>query len=116
MWMFARKGVVTARNEKLKIDNEKLEELELELIDFGAEDIDLDEGLIAVTTDMTNWTQARDFLKSKGHTIESAGLQYVPTQKVEVKDQETTEKVMHFMDVIEEDDDVSQVYTNAELA
>lgn len=116
MWMFGRKGVVAARNEKLKIDNGKLvEEIELELIDFGAEDMEVDEDLLTVTTDMTNWTQVRDFLKGKGYSIESAGLQYVPTQKTAVNDEETAGKVMHFMDVIEEDDDVSQVYTNAEM-
>ncbi len=115
MWMFARKGVVTATNEKLKIDNGKLEELELELIDFGAEDIDLDDGILTVTTDMANWSQVRDFLKTNGYSIDAAGLQYVATQKTEVKDSETAEKVMHFMDVIEEDDDVSEVFTNANI-
>lgn len=115
LWMFGRKGVVTARKGELRMGNGELDELELQLIDFGAEDFDVDDGLIAVTTDMANWTQVRDFLKSKGYSIESAGLQYVAGNKVAVSDQETAEKVMHFIEVIEEDDDVSQVFTNAEL-
>lgn len=110
LWMFARKGVVVAKGPTAT-----LEEIELELIDFGAEDIDTDEDLLTVTTDMANWSQVRDFLKSNGYTIESAGLQFVPAQKVAVKDEETAEKVMHFMEVIEEDDDVAEVFTNAEM-
>ncbi len=111
LWMFGHKGVVVAKGPTAS-----LEEIELELIDFGAEDIDADEDLLTVTTDMANWSQVRDFLKNNHYTIESAGLQYVASQKVVVKDEETAEKVMHFIDVIEEDDDVSQVFTNAELA
>lgn len=114
LWMFGHKGVVTAtKPESGKVT--PLQEMELELIDFGAEDIEGDEELLTVTTDMANWSQVRDFLKTNGYKIETAGLQYVASQKVHISDAETAEKVMHFMEVIEEDDDVSQVFTNAEL-
>jgi YebC/PmpR family DNA-binding regulatory protein len=116
LWMFARKGVVAARNEQLKMQNSKLsEETELELIDFGAEDIDIDEDMITVTTDAANWTKVRDFLKSNGYVIESAGLQFVATQKVSITDAEKAQSIADFMAAIEEDDDVSQVFTNAAL-
>lgn len=114
LWMFGRKGVVVgsiAEGAKVK----PLEDMELELIDFGAEDIDADEGVITVTTDMANWTPVRDYLKNNGYTIDSAGLQYVPSTKTAVKDEETAGKVVHFIEVIEEDDDVSQVFTNADI-
>lgn len=114
LWMFARKGMVIAKAADGKLPK-PLEEMELELIDFGAEDIDADEGLLVVTTDMANWTTIRDFLKSNGYAIESAGLKYLPSQKVAVNDTETAEKVMHFMEVIEENDDVSEVFTNADM-
>jgi YebC/PmpR family DNA-binding regulatory protein len=112
LWMFARKGVVIA---KIAAGGKKLEEMELELIDFGAEDMEVDGEELIVTTDMTNWTPVRDFLKSNGYEISSAGLQYVPTQKVTVSDAETAEKVMNLVAAIEEDDDVSEVFTNAEI-
>ena len=69
-----------------------------------------------MTTDVSNWTKVRDFLKSNSYTIESGGLQYVASQKVSITDSVGAEKVADFMAVIEEDDDVSAVFTNAEIA
>lgn len=110
MWMFARKGVVSARGSGKK------EEIELELIDFGAEDIAEDDDILTVTTDLANWTKVRDFLKNNKFEILSAGLQYVPTQKSEIRDVETARKLLALIEAIEEDEDVSEVHTNAEFA
>ena len=111
-WMFERKGVVVGK----KVPTSKVQdtsEMELELIDFGAEDVSDAGDVIDVTTDATNWTKVRDFLKGNGYEIVTAGLKYIPTQKMEVKDAETARKVMNFMEAIEEDDDVCEVHTNA---
>ena len=113
LWMFARKGVVVA--QKKEEGSKQLEEMELELIDFGAEDIDADADMLTVTTDLHNWTQIRDFLKSNGYDIVSAGLKFVASNKVAVSDQAAAEKIMHFMEVIEEDDDVAEVFSNAQM-
>lgn len=125
MWMFERKGVVAARNGKLQMENPtsaaafaetsgKLEELELQLIDLGAEDFDIDGDTIHVTTDSSKWTAVRDYLKAQGFTIDSAGLEYVAKQTAPV-DQGTMEKVGALIDALEEDEDVSTVSTNAVL-
>jgi len=115
MWMFARKGIVSARkNSESRILN--LEELELELIDFGAEDFEEHDGIITVTTDGANWTKVRDFLKANGYDVLEAGLKYVPTQKQAVNDLETAQKLMGFMEAVEEDDDVTEVHTNADIS
>ena len=109
--MFQRKGVVVAKTAGGK----NIEELELELIDFGAEDVEASDDVLSVTTDLMNWTKVRDFLKQNGYEIQTAGLKYVPTQKAEIKDLETAKKLMNLIDVIEADDDVSDVHTNAEI-
>jgi YebC/PmpR family DNA-binding regulatory protein len=111
LWMFARKGVVVAKG-----DGKNIEEIELELIDFGAEDTEASDGTVSVTTDLSNWTKVRDFLKQNGYEILSAGLKYMPTQKMEVKDAETARKLMNFVSAVEEDDDVSEVHTNADIS
>lgn len=113
LWMFGRKGVVVART---RTPTQTLESLELELIDFGAEDIDVDGDILTVVTDLHNWTQVRDFLKSNGYEIVSAGLKFVPTTKVAISDAASAGKVMKFMEVLEEDEDVSEVFTNAEMS
>lgn len=113
MWMFNRKGLVVAK-EPAGGGQKKLEEMELELIDFGAEDIDQDGTSLSITTDVHNWIKLRDFLKSNGWEIESAGVSYVANQKTSI-DGATAEKLADFITVIEEDDDVSEVHTNAEV-
>ena len=113
LWMFERKGVVSG--QRTAGATKALEEIELELIDVGAEEFEADGDIVSVTTDMTNWTKVRDYLKSNGFDVQSAGLKYVPTQKADIKDAETAQKLMNLIDVIEEDDDVSEVHTNAEI-
>lgn len=117
LWMFKRAGVVSAYNEQLTMNNEKLpEEVELGLIGAGAEDMDIDDGTLTVTTDMAGWTTVRDFLKQNGYEILSAGLKYLPTQKSDINDLETAQKLMRVIEALEEDDDVAEVHTNAEIS
>lgn len=113
LWMFERKGVVVGRSPAT---SHQMEELELELIDFGAEEIEVEDDTVSVTTDMSNWSKVRDFLKGKGYEIISAGLKYVPTQKTDINDKDTAEKLMNLIDIVEEDDDVSEVHTNANIS
>ncbi len=114
MWMFERKGLVEAISNK-QLAMSDVENLELELIDFGAEDFSYNEGHLRVVTAMTEWTKMRDFLKNNGWTIESAGLSYIPKQKVPVADEATAERIHTFIEKIEEDDDVVEVHSNADL-
>ncbi|MBI3618545.1 YebC/PmpR family DNA-binding transcriptional regulator [Candidatus Peregrinibacteria bacterium] len=116
LWMFERRGVVVAKwtmdNGQLKMT---LDDLELALIDFGAEDFDVSDDVITVTTGVSDWTKIRDFLQSNDCKIVSAGLQYVAKQKVELKDEAAAQKLLNFVEAIEEDDDVSEVHTNGEM-
>lgn len=114
-WMFEIKGAVAATCEKWKMENGKSEDLELELIDLGAEDVAVDDGVIHVVTSANDWTKGRDFLAQKGFHILSAGLSYVPKQKTYITDQSSADKLSQFVEAIEKDDDVSAVHTNAEI-
>ena len=117
LWMFERKGIVVAGGGDGglgdAISNQaKLEELELALIDLGAEDIVPTDEHLQVVTDATRWAGIRDALKEKSFAIESAGLQFVPKQTAPV-DGPTMVKVEDLMSALEEDEDVSMVSTNA---
>ena len=115
MWMFARCGVVTARNEKLKIENGRLlDEEELQLIELGADDVQQSEEHVRVLSDLHKWTGIRDFLKSKNFEVVSAGLEYMAQQTAPIH-AAAMEKVTALFDALEEDDDVSEVHTNAQL-
>ncbi len=112
-WMFERKGLVVA--ERPGTVTQSLEELELELIDFGADDIQEEEKILRVVTSVSDWKPISEFLKKNGWTILSAGLSYIPKQMAPVADEATAKKVHDFIEIIEEDDDVSEVHTNADL-
>lgn len=117
LWMFERRGVVVAGGGDAGLgsvvkDASALETLELELIDHGAEDFSTSDEHIQVVTDMNRWSGVRDFLIPKGFTIESAGLQFVAKQTAPV-DQHTMLKIDALQQALEEDDDVSEVHTNA---
>lgn len=117
LWMFARRGVVVAtKNQRAEAESSADNDaLELELIDLGAEDMDLADETITVTTDIAGWTNVRDALNTKGWTVVSAGLHYVATQKTPLPDEAAMEQLAEFVSALEEDDDVSQVFTNADL-
>jgi transcriptional/translational regulatory protein YebC/TACO1 len=86
--------------------------VELQLIDVGADDFECSGDHVRVVSDGHTWTKVRDFLKTQECEIESAGLQYIAKQTAPV-DAQTLEKVQAISDALEEDDDVSEVHTNA---
>ena len=116
-FLFARKGVVVASlSNSDSSSNSKSEELELALIDLGAEEIDISDDIVSVTTDASSWTKVRDYLKEQGIEVQESGLKYVAKQKADLADAESAKKLMNFIEGIEEDDDVSEVHTNADMS
>lgn len=113
-WMFERKGFVEASKPGLSAAG--LEEMELELIDFGAEDLDLAGEALTVTTGPSEWPAIRDFLKKNGFEVAASGLRLVPTQKTAVDSAETAKALAIFIETVEADDDVSEVFHNAEFS
>lgn len=113
LWMFEQKGIVVGQKQGAKED----EGLELKLIDAGADDLSFsDDGTIEVQTNLTHWTKVRDLLKSEGFAIQAAGLKFVAKQKAPITDAATLKNLLGFIDCIEEDEDVSEIHTNADIA
>lgn len=110
-WMFDHKGVVRGKNA-----GTLSEEMELKLIDAGAENIDQEDAAVEVMTATAGFGRVRDVLKSAGYAIEQAGLKYVPRQTAEISALDTAKKLMEFVEAIEENDDVTEVHTNAVIA
>lgn len=108
-FLFDRKGVFTIPKGNLN-----LEDLEMELIDAGAEDIQVDDEMITVTTAMEDFGQMLKKLEEMKIEPENAELQRIPKNTVKV-DKETARKVMKLIDHFEEDDDVTNVFHNMEL-
>jgi YebC/PmpR family DNA-binding regulatory protein len=105
-FIFTRKGIFKIAPEGLDI-----EELELELIDAGAEDIYEHEGEIIVETAFTDFGAMQKTLEEKGLNVISAELQRIPNTRTELND-EQAEEIENLIEKIEEDDDVQAVYHN----
>jgi len=108
-FLFDRKGIFTFPAEGLN-----LEELELELIDAGAEDIEVDSGMVTVTVALEDFGSMNRKLEEMSLTVEEAGLERIPND-TKVVDVETARKVLKLVDVLEDSDDVQDVYHNMEM-
>ncbi len=108
-FLFDRKGVFTVPQGDLDQD-----EFEMDLIDAGAEDIELEEGFYSVTTAMEDFGSMMKKLEEMNIEPENAQLQRIP-KETNTLDLESAKKVYTLIEVLEEDDDVQSVYTNLEL-
>jgi YebC/PmpR family DNA-binding regulatory protein len=106
-FLFDRKGIF-----KIEKGNNNLEELELELIDFGAEEVAEDEDGVYIYTSFTDFGKMQKGLEEKGLSIISAELERIPTNFVEGLNEDQQKEVMALVEKIEEDDDVQNVFHN----
>jgi YebC/PmpR family DNA-binding regulatory protein len=109
-FLFDRKGVFTIPAEGVS-----REELELELIDVGADDFEEDNNILTVYTTMENFGRLQKKLEEMGIEVENSQLQRIPntTKRLE---KEAAMKVMKLIEDLEDDDDVQNVYHNLELS
>ncbi len=113
-FMFDRKGIFEFKKAEHDIDD-----LTLELIDFGAEELEEDtneeeEAIIRVITDYTDFGNMVKKLEEMGIEVSSATLQMIAQQPQEV-DGDTAKKALRMIELVEEDDDVQAVYHNMDL-
>jgi len=95
----------------INTDGVNTEELELDLIDAGLEDIEIEENEMVLTASFENFGNMQKALESKGLTIVSAELQRIPTSVVNLNEEEKLQ-VEKLIERLEEDDDVQNVYSN----
>ncbi len=108
MWMFERKGVVRIEDIS-KIDSKDV--FELEMIDYGAEEIIWNDGL-EIISGISDLQKIESAISNLGLIASSAELEYVPKDTINIlKDDEV--KLERFIETLDDDDDVTNVYTNA---
>ncbi len=107
--LFDRKGVFLIKNEEIYS-----EEFELELIDAGAEDFEIDDDMITVTCAMEDFGNVNRKLNDLGIEAEEAGLKRIPNN-TKTLDIESSKKVLRFIEMLEDDDDIQSVYHNLEI-
>jgi transcriptional/translational regulatory protein YebC/TACO1 len=88
-----------------------LEELELELIDAGLEEIEENEGVVYAYSDYTSFGVLNHALENLKIDVQKAVLKRFPNDPVEFTE-EQLEEIEKLLDKLDEDDDVQAVYTN----
>ena len=104
-WMFSAKGQIVLDKEELS------DEEELKIIEAGAEDI-LKEDKIKIITSLEDLNSVRDKIHSANFKIESSEITYLAKDKVRAENEES---VLAFLDLLDDDDDVNNIYTNADI-
>ena len=110
-FIFNRKGVFTIEKEKI---TSSLEDLEMDLIDGGLEELEIDEEAITVYCDFTDFSNMQNKIEDLGIEIQNSELQRIPITTKTISASEA-EKVIKLLDLLEENDDVQQVFHNMVL-
>ena len=110
-FIFDRKAVFTFSESQIEMD---LEELEMELIDAGLEELENDEGTLTATTDFSDFSNMQKRLESMNIELESSELQRFPNNTKTLVGEEA-KSVLKLIDKLEEDEDVQNVFHNMEM-
>ncbi len=111
-WMFERRGVIRVAVERLKLKDES--ELELKLIDAGAEDILIEEEGITIYTKHDELKMVEEKIRALGFTPESAGLEWVAKEKI-TPPEDARAQLESLQDALDEMEDAANYYDNSSL-
>ncbi|MFC1678571.1 YebC/PmpR family DNA-binding transcriptional regulator [Patescibacteria group bacterium] len=109
MWNFEQKGVVIISDCRLPI-----EDLELELIDAGAQDIIKEEEGVTIYTDVADLQKVKKFLEEKEIKTETADIEYV-AKDIQTVNEADKEKIEKFIQELEDNEDVGDYYLNVNI-
>ena len=109
-WNFELRGVVTIDID----DEERAEELGLLAIDAGAEDIEVDEGVLEIYSPIESLQDVQKTIESEGVPLRSAEMSMVPKATIALDDREA-EQTLRLLDALEDLDDVQKAFTNADF-
>lgn len=110
-FMFDRKGYIVITDEQGEIDED---ELTLEALEAGAEDIQIEEGTFEIFTDPENFSEVVDHLMESGYAIADSEITLIP-QTTTTLSEEAATQMMNLIETLEENEDVQDIYHNLEV-
>ena len=108
-FMFERKGVFKIKKEEID-----LEALELELIDFGLQEVKEEDDILVLYSDFTDYGALQKALEERNIEVENAEVIRIPTHTKKLSDEEADE-VIKLIDKMEDDEDVINVFHNMDM-
>ncbi len=109
-FMFDHKGVLVID----KAEGMDEEEIEMAVIEAGAEDFQVEENHFEIYTAIEDFAAVRDALSSEGYEFSMAELRYLPQTMTQLTDEEDIKYMTRLIDLMEENDDVQNIYHNWE--
>lgn len=110
-FMFDRKGMIAIERD----DSIDEDELMMMAIELGAEDVQSEEVGFEITTTPEDFNEVRDGLKEAGYNFAMAELTYIPQNTIELTDENDIKNMEKLIDMLEDNDDVQEVYYNWEM-
>lgn len=111
-YLFDRKGYIVILNKDGKIDEE---ELTLEAIDAGADDIEYEDGVFEIYTSPENFQAVKTHLEKADYVLEEAEITLIPQTYTKI-DKDKEEKMLKLIEMLEENEDVQDVHHNMEIS
>lgn len=113
-WMFERKGQITLES----LDDTEFDEDEVMMaaLEAGAEDVEVDGASATVYSNPSDTMSVRQNLEDAGYHITEFGVAMVASNIVQVNTVEDAKKILKFIDLVEEHDDVQAVYSNFDIS
>lgn len=105
-FMFDKKGVLVIE----KADGIDEDTLMMDALDAGAEDFEAEEECFEITTAPESLSAVRDALDEKGYVFVQAEVNYIPKSTTVIENEDDIKKMEHLIDMLEENDDVQNVY------
>ncbi|HDP77431.1 MULTISPECIES: YebC/PmpR family DNA-binding transcriptional regulator [unclassified Mesotoga] len=108
-WMFERKGIITVAKEQIS----DLEEFQLLAIEAGAEDIKDEADPIEIVTSPDSVSDVKTALEENGYSL-SYDMSYIPSNTLKVEGSDAG-KLFKLLDILEDNDDVQEIYDNSDI-
>ncbi len=108
-FLFDRKGQIIVAKEDCDMD---ADDLMMAALDAGAEDFVEEEDSFEILTDPNEFSEVRQSLEDAGIPMAEAEVTMVPQNYVELTDPQDIADITRILDILDEDDDVQQVYHN----
>ncbi|MBF8436037.1 YebC/PmpR family DNA-binding transcriptional regulator [Halanaerobiaceae bacterium Z-7014] len=107
-WMFDRKGQLVLDNSNNSFDED---EVLLEALEAGAEDVKLEGEIIRILTDPKEFMSVKEELEENNFEFKDSDIVMLPNNTVDL-DKSGAKKILNLMDELEEHDDVQEIYAN----
>lgn len=109
-YMFNEKGILVIESDGLDEETVMMDALDLGASDFSAEG-----EIFEVTTEPADFAAVRDAMAEKGYSFVSADIEMIPDTYTEITDPDINKKMQRMIDMLEDDDDVQDVWHNWEM-